>query len=326
MRFGRRTALALPALIAARTARAEPPITLVIGSPPGSAGDLWVRSFAAFLERHWPYSAIAVLNRAGEGGIAAARVVATTPRDPAAAPVAHPGNPGREAPLIGAVATPLLLARAIEKNETALLDHLRCVAAVAQEPLLLLGQPGRVGDLDALRALGPGALLATPPAGSAAHLAARALARAAGLDLLAFASAGAARQALLAGNVPCALLAAPDAMAAIRDDRLAALGVAQTTRTSLLPDLPTLREGGIPVALTARRGFVAGASTSPALIVKLAVALAATVADPELAAQATEAGYLPHYLGPIPWAESLRRTRAALLAGTLASAAVDADP
>src|SRR6187200_457574 len=53
-----------------------PAVTLLVGASPGSAADSWARGFAPFLERHWPHAVVAVVNRPGEGGLAAARSVA----------------------------------------------------------------------------------------------------------------------------------------------------------------------------------------------------------------------------------------------------------
>ncbi|MDN3564950.1 hypothetical protein QWZ14_11310, partial [Paeniroseomonas aquatica] len=127
--------LAAPAL-----ARAEAPggsVTLLVGAAAGGGPDLWARGFAPFLERHWPRAAIAVLNRPGEGGLAAARSLAA----------ALAG-----ANVIASVATPQLLARAVEAAAVPLLERLAFIAAVAEEPLLLVGPAGADAGLAALRA------------------------------------------------------------------------------------------------------------------------------------------------------------------------------
>ena len=286
---------ALALLAAPALARAEAPggsVTLLVGAAAGSGPDLWARGFAPFLERHWPRAAIAVLNRPGEGGLAAARSLAAAPAG---------GN------VIASVATPQLLARAVEAAAVPLLERLAFIAAVAEEPLLLVGPAGADAGLAALRALPPAAVLGTPPAGSAPQLAGVALARRLGLGLLAFASAAAARQAVMAGNIPCAMLAAPEAIGALRDGQLQALGLAGERRSPLLPEVPTLAEQGIPLALVARRGFAAPVGVPPALLEPLLRALQAAVADPEFAAQSEARGYVPAFLGQAAWAPPLRR-------------------
>ncbi|MDN3563363.1 tripartite tricarboxylate transporter substrate-binding protein, partial [Paeniroseomonas aquatica] len=133
------------------------------------------------------------------------------------------------------------------------------------------------------------------------------LARRLGLGLLAFAQAAAARQAVMAGNIPCAMLAAPEAIGALRDGQLQALGLAGERRSPLLPEVPTLAEQGIPLALVARRGFAAPAGVPPALLEPLLRALQAAVTDPEFAAQSEARGYVPAFLGQAAWAPPLRR-------------------
>jgi tripartite-type tricarboxylate transporter receptor subunit TctC len=89
----------LAPLAAAAQPAGAGPVTLLVGVGPGSGADTWARGFAPFLERHWPHAAVTVANRPGERGLAAARALATAAPD------------GR---LIGAIGTPLLLARAVE--------------------------------------------------------------------------------------------------------------------------------------------------------------------------------------------------------------------
>jgi tripartite-type tricarboxylate transporter receptor subunit TctC len=267
------------------------------GAAPGTAADGWVRSFAPFLERYLPRTHVAVVNRPGEGGLAAARAIAGAQPD------------GR---LIGAVTMPLLLARAIEAHAEPLLPRLVFVAAVAEEPLVLVGQAGVVDSLDALRALGPQAILGTPPHGSAAQLAAIALGRALPLNLLSFASGPAARQAVLAGNTACALLALPAAIVALREGRLSGLALAQPQRSDLLADVPTFAEQGIALHFAAYRGFAVPASTDRGVLSPLLAALKAVVVDPEFEAQAQAQGYIPRFIDQAAWEPMLRQTLAEL--------------
>jgi len=280
----------------ARPARAgglTGPISLLVAGAPGGNADGWARSIAPFLERHLPRAQIAVANRPGEGGLAAARSLAGT------VPDGH---------VLGAVATPLLLARAIAAGQSAMLERLDFLGAIAEEPVLLVGHPGLAPTLGALRARGEQALLATPPPGNAAQLAGLAFARARPLTLLAFANAQTARQAVIAGNVAAAMLALPEALAALSDDRLAGLGLAAATRCPLLPEMPTLAEQGVAVRIAAHRGFALPLGTPQPLREALGAALKAMVADAEFVAAAEAEGYLPRYLPAATWDGLLRAT------------------
>jgi tripartite-type tricarboxylate transporter receptor subunit TctC len=295
-----RRALASPALLLLAGRRVQASIgavTLLVGGPPGGAADDWARGFAPFLERHMPGASIGVLNRPGEGGLAAARTLAAAQPD------------GR---LIGAFATPLLLARAVEAGAVALLDQLSFVGAVAEEPVVLVGHPGTVTDLAELRALGERAVLGTPQAGSAAQLAGRDFARVAALPVLSFPNPAAARQAVLAGNIACAMLAVPDAIAALREDRLVGLGVAEAQRCHLLPAVPSFREQGVPLLQAGHRGFVLPGGANPAVQTALARALREVVADNEFNMESEEKGYIARFIGEPAWDQAVRRSLASL--------------
>ncbi len=272
-------------------------MTLLVGASPGTGADTWARSFAPFLERHWPRCAVSIANRPGERGLAAARFLAAAPPD------------GR---LLCAVATPLLLARAVEANEAMLLDRLLFVARVAEEPVVLVAHPAAAGDLAALRALRPQPTLGTPPPGTAAQLAAFDLGRATPLRPLGFPSAAAARQAVLAGHIGCAMLPLPEAVAAVRDGRLAALGIAERQRSILLPEVPTFREQGLDLLHSTHRGFAVPAGTEAAALQPLVTALRDAVLDPEFAALAEASGNLPRFGDAAEWAVLLRQSVANL--------------
>jgi len=295
-----RCAAALPVVLDGRHAGAEGrSVTLLVGATPGGAADEWARGFAPFLERHWPGSSVAVRNLPGEDGLAAMRALAAAQAD------------GR---LIGAVSTPLLLARAVQRSETALLDGLHFVAAVVEEPVVLIANPDLAEDLAALRALGPRTILGTPSAGSAAQLAATAFSRTAPMDLLAFPNASAARQAVLAGHIPCAMVAISEVVAPLRKGRLAGLAIARKQRSRLAPEVPTFMEQGIALAVTSQRGFAVAAGTAPAAEEPVLQGLRSAVADPEFTAQAEALGVEPSFIARSEWEPELRRTLADLTA------------
>jgi len=298
--IARRGVLALPTMMAAGMAHAAQPATLLVGAPAGSGPDLWARSVAPFLERHWARAQITVVNRPGHGGISAVRSLAS------AAP---------DGLTIAAVGTPVLLARAVEQGQTALLERLQFVASVVEEPLLLVVPAGGPSQsIDALRALPPSAMLGTPPAGNAAQLAGATLAARLGLTPFAFANAVAVRQAVQAGHVQAAMLAAPEAMGLLREGRITALAVASFQRNPLLPEIPTLREQGLAFSAVSCRGFALPGGTPRSKVNQLATALAGMVADPEFISQANDFGYRPYFQGPDPWMGQVRATTAELAA------------
>jgi tripartite-type tricarboxylate transporter receptor subunit TctC len=302
---GRRALLGLAASAAALVSgpalasRRAGEVRLLVGAPSGSPTDLWARALAPFLERHWPRLAVGMANRPGEGGVTAARQLAGAPAD------------GR---LLAVVTTPALLARCVERAEEALLDRLDILAAVAEEPMVLVSlAAGPAEDLKALKALGENGVLGTPPPGSTGMLAARSLADLGfALARLAFPSAAAARQAVLAGNLSAAMVPLSTAIGGIRDGRLNGLALAAPQRLELLPELPSFSEQGIDLVAQTHRGLVAPLGLPAPRRARLVAGLQSMVVDPEFTAQAADVGYLPRFLGPEAWGEALRGSLAEL--------------
>lgn len=261
-------------------------LTLLVGGAAGGAGDTWARGFAPYLERQLPRAVLGVQDEPGDGGLAAARRLAESPPD---------------ARLLGAVSVPLLIARAVELHETALLGSLDWLAAVAEEPVVLVTAARPGADLAEFRALGEIATLGLPPPGSAAALFGDSWARLSPVTLVHFPSAAAARQAAQSGHVAAAAVTLPEAIQAIRDGRLDPLGLATSQRCDWLPEVPTFSEQGFALIARARRGFVLPPGVPARLRDRLAGALLAAVRDPEFVTRGTTAGFLPSYIGPEAW-------------------------
>jgi len=280
--------LALPGI--AHAGRREP-VEMLVPAPPGSAPDRWARGMAPFLERAWPRQPVIVRNHPGRHGLDALGELAQA---------------GRRK-MVGVLTTPLILARAVETAEASPLSRISPLAALIEEPVILVTAPGGAGSVEALRDAAPGVALGTPPAGTGPHLAGLRLAEGAGLPLLVFPSAAAARQAAAAGHVAAAVLTLPDAIGYLRDNRLVALGVASSRRIALLPDLPTLREAGLEALGATRRGFALSPEAPPEWRRVLLAGLETLANDPDLAAQCAENGQVPRFLGHETWGALLAR-------------------
>jgi tripartite-type tricarboxylate transporter receptor subunit TctC len=290
----RRAALALLAGLAlpsvARAGRREP-IEMLVPASPGSPPDRWARGMAPFLERAWPRQPVVVRNQPGRHGLDALAELATA----------------GQRKVVGVLTTPLILARAVEAGEASPLGRIAPLAALIEEPVLLVAAPGGTASVEALRNAAPGAAIGTPPAGTGSHLTGLRLAERAGLPLLVFPTAAAARQAAAAGHVAAATLTLPEAIGYLRDERLVALGVASSRRIALLPELPTLREAGLEALGATRRGFALAPEAPAGWRAALLAGLQALATDPDLAAHGTENGQVPRFLGHEAWGALLAR-------------------
>ena len=167
---------------------------------------------------------------------------------------------------LGWVSTPALPARSIDRRGAErLLDMLTLVGAVAKEPIAVVSpSDGPLASIHQLLSRSgedfDDVPLGTPPPGSAPHLAALRVQELSGtkLNIVAFPSAAAARQAALSGNLAAAFLALGDAGDLLRTGRLIGLGIAARRRLDSFPDLSPLQEAGLALSAVILRG-IAGA-------------------------------------------------------------------
>lgn len=292
------------ALAALRPAHARDVLTLIVGAKAGSATDGQARAFLPFLSRHLPAAHISIFNVHGNAGLDALQVLAG----------AEPTGTA-----VGWVATPTLPARMVDRGVDDLLRRMTLIGAVQKEPIAIVSPAATpltsVQDIVARAAEDADAVpLGTPPAGSPAHLAALRLQKLAGtrLNIVAFPSAAAARQAAVAGNVAAAALGLSSAIGDLREGRLVGLGIAATSRADAFPDLPPLRDSGLDLSAVIRRGLAAPAGLAEPTVRRFSHALQSVVEDPEFHALADVSGFVPVWREGTTWAREAEEERAEL--------------
>jgi tripartite-type tricarboxylate transporter receptor subunit TctC len=267
----------------ASVAAASQAVTLLVGAKPGAASDVMARAFVPFLARRLPDVEFRVVNLPRSAGYAALQELAR----------AEPtGN------VIGWVATPTLPARMVDRGADDLLQRISLVAAVEKEPIAIVSPAATplssVQDIVAKAAEDAEAVpLGTPPPGSPPHLAALRLQALAGtrLNIIAFPSAAAARQAAIAGNVAAAAVGLSSAIGDLREGRLAGLGIAAMNRADAFPDLPPLRDSGLDLSAMIRRGLAVPTGSPDTALAWLRSALHAIADDPAFHDLAHDGGY-----------------------------------
>lgn len=96
-----------------------------------------------------------------------------------------------------------------------------------------------------------------------------------------YASSAQATTALLQGDVHFACLPPVSVMPHVKAGKLVALGVTSAQRSALLPELPTLRESGLPdIQAVPWYAYMAPKGTPPAAVQRMSEAIAATLKDP----------------------------------------------
>lgn len=252
------------------------PITLIVPFPPGGSTTVMARNVADKLSMTLGQQ-IVVENRGGAGGTIGTRFVAKA-------------NPDGYTILLSYTAT---MAIAPAMNANAGYDPLKDfvpIGMIGAAPSVLVVHPSlpvhSVAELIAYAKKAPAPVqYGSPGVGTVNHLAGEYLAAEAGIKLLhvPYKGNGPALTDLLGGHIPMMFVPIPVAIGNIKAGTLRGLAIASAKRSSLLPDLPTLAESGLPdfeVAL--RYGLVAPAGSPPTVIALLNKELNAALATEDV--------------------------------------------
>ena len=262
------------------------PVVLVSPFPPGGSVSLVARVVAEKMSETLGQS-IVVENRGGAGGTIGARYVAKSAADGYTLLLGYTGTLA-----IG----PSLYANAgFEPRK-----DFAAVGRIGSAPTMLVVHPSlpvhSVGELIAYAKANPGKLnYGSAGIGTVGHLAGELFGSMAGIELthVPYKGTGPAITDLLGGHIPMMFTPIPTAHGQAESGLLRALAVTSAQRSSLLPDLPTVAESGLPGYEAALRyGLVAPSGTPRAIVERLnkelRLALAAEDVRQRLAADGAE--------------------------------------
>jgi tripartite-type tricarboxylate transporter receptor subunit TctC len=146
-----------------------------------------------------------------------------------------------------------------------------------------------VAELVAYAKANPGKVnFGSAGAGTASHITGEYFSRSAGITLvhIPYKGTGPALTDLLGGHIPMAFAPIPASHANVSAGMLRALAVTSTTRSGLLPDVPTMVEAGLPgFDASLYYGLVAPAGTPRPIVDKLNKELQAALASSEVKKQ-----------------------------------------
>jgi tripartite-type tricarboxylate transporter receptor subunit TctC len=257
------------------------PIRILVPAAPGGIGDILPRMFGAKLAES--NHTVIVENRTGGGGMIAADAVAKAEPDGYLLVV---GNQGMLAirPQLGK------LPYDTDKD-------LAPIVLLVTVPNILIAHPSvpfkTVPELVAYAKANPGKLTyASQGVGASGHIAGELLKQAAGIDIthVPYRGAAPAAQALAAGHVDLMFDVVSLALGAIRGGAVRAIAVASPERVSLLPDVPTMAEGGYPMEVGAWFGLLAPGATPAPIIGWLNQAAHQAFAAPDMRARFVSQG------------------------------------
>ncbi len=262
------------------------PVRIVVPAAPGGTADIIARILGPGLNAALGQPVV-IDNRPGAGTVIGTELVAKAAPDghtlllPAAA---HSINP--------------VLMRKLPYDT---LKDFAPVTLIAEVPNVLVVHPSIPGQtlkefIAHVRSSGGKVTYASSGVGNATHLAGELFKSLLRVDMthVPYKSGGPALTDLIGGQVDCYFSVLPSAMPHIRSGKLRALGVTGMTRSSVLPQSPTLNEAGVPgYEVTSWYGFLAPGGTPAPVVQRLQDELAKLAKSPDvqsrLGAQGAEA-------------------------------------
>jgi tripartite-type tricarboxylate transporter receptor subunit TctC len=270
------------------------PIRIVVPSTPGGGLDIVARIMSPRLTEKWGQQ-IVVDNRAGAGGVIGTDIVSK------AAPDGHT----LLVVTTGFVTNPFLLKQLPYRTP----QDFEPIMVVGYTPVVLVVHPSlpakSVKELIAMARDKPNAIpFGSSGTGSGGFLAMTAMQREAGIRFVhvPYKGAGALTAAVVAGEVPLVFTAPGSALAQVKAGRLRALVATSAKRVSVLPDVPSVVEVGLPgCVMDGWYGYFAPAGTPAPLIDRIYRDFNAIVQMPEVSAKLQGAGFELGGMGPAPF-------------------------
>jgi tripartite-type tricarboxylate transporter receptor subunit TctC len=268
------------------TAPAYPvrPVTIVVPFAAGGGNDILARLLAQRMGAALGQQFV-IENRAGAAGTIGARSVAKARPDGYTLMVGHSG--------VFAIAPSLYANAAYDPRR-----DFAPIGLIASFQQVLVVHPSvpvqKLADLIALAKREPGRInYGSAGVGSGSHLSTALFESMAGIRLahVPYRGTGAELGDLVGGHVAMAVTTFPAVIGEVRGGLLRAVAVTGAARSSILPDLPTFAEAGVPgYVAVIHYGMVAPAGTERAVVERLNAQLRAALASEDVRARIADEG------------------------------------
>ena len=296
------TLLAAPALVATQcVAQDYPtrPVKIIVPFGPGGPADVTARQIGSILQENFGQPFV-VENRTGAGGVIGTIEAAKAPPD------------GYTLLMMSNTQTANELLVPTRKYE--LMRDLVPIAPVNYSDLVIVVHPQvaakTLAEFIALAKSQPGKLnYASSGQGTPYHMAGELFKAMAGVDVLhvPYRNSGEARSGVIGGQVQMMIDAVPAMAPNVAGNQVRALATTGKTRSSVLPNVPTAAEAGVPgYEATIWLGLMAPAGMPKPIIDKLNAAVNAAIKRPDIVKLWTQQGAIPMSMTPEEFDKYLR--------------------
>ncbi len=293
--------LGLPALSFPARADDYPnrPIKIIVPFGAGGPADVAARLLGNVLQQSFGQPFV-VENRSGAGGIIGTLEVAKSPPDGYTLLMMSNTQTANES--------------LVPQRKYELMRDLAPIAPVNSSDLVIVVHPSlqakTLQEFVALAKSQPGKLnYASSGQGTPYHMAGELFKSMAGIDIVhvPYRNSGEARSGVIGGQVQMMIDAVPAMAPNIGEHQVRALATTGKVRSSVLPDVPTVTEAGVPgYEATIWLGLMAPAGTPKPIIDKLNAAVGAVVKRPEIVKLWGEQGAVPMSMSPQEFDKFLR--------------------
>lgn len=271
------------------------PVRFIVAFPPGSAVDIVGRIYTQKWTEMWGQTALPD-NRTGAGGSIAGAIAAHASPDGYTLLMHSSGH----------TINPALYAKLPFDTEKDFVS----VGPLAQQPNVLVTKPGggkSVKDLIAAAKAKPGSInFASAGVGSGTHLNLEKFKLATGISVnhIPYKGSGEVLTDIVGGRVDFYFAPISAVLGFVQSGKVQGMAVSTIKRSSVLPDVPTIAESGVPgFNFSLWIAVWAPAGVPPAIINKLAASIKTAASDPAVRSKLSGLGNEPMEMTPAEFAK-----------------------
>jgi tripartite-type tricarboxylate transporter receptor subunit TctC len=249
-------------------------ISIVVPSKAGGSTDSTARQFSQVAKKFWPEANFIIVNKGGSGGLMGFDEIARAEPD---------------GYTLGMVFTPQLVAHVVSKRSHYTLDSFHVIGNIVEDAgVVAVPADSPINNLDDLKKLATErkVVAAVNGIGSDDYIAAKSFEKITGVEFNLMPTSGSTEQktAILGGHVDVSFMNLSQILSNHRSGKAKIIAVCTKERSPIDNTIPTAKEQGYELYMTATRGMVVQADVAPEIQKALDQLVSKVVADPDFKA------------------------------------------